>query len=197
MTRRRFTALPEGDDLPDRQTHRHRGHDYTLPGLYFVTIFLEGRRALLGRISSGEMQLSGAGRMVETAWTDMQASCPWVRSHESIVMPDHFHGVVRIMEDQPCTARAMSGDHKDRPYPSQRPRGTLPRSLGRAIQAFKSVTTCRYVQGVEESGWPRFETRFWHRNYHDSVIRTQEELDRVVAYIKNNPRRWDRSQSRS
>jgi hypothetical protein len=68
MTRRHFPPLPHGDDLPNRQTHRRRGHDYALPGTYFITIFLEGRSALLGRVSEGEMRLSGAGRMVFTAF---------------------------------------------------------------------------------------------------------------------------------
>jgi hypothetical protein len=105
------------------------------------------------------------------------------------------------------------GDHKDRPYsrrssdqiataaapqtskgePRVRPSGTESDSLGRIIQAFKSITTVEYIRGVERSGWPPFPGRLWHRNYHDRIIRSMPQLWRVAQYIADNPARWTNS----
>lgn len=31
----------------------------------------------------------------------------------------------------------------------------------------------------------------WQRNYYEHVIRDQEELDRIIRYIEQNPCRWE------
>ena len=38
--------------------------------------------------------------------------------------------------------------------------------------------------------WPPFNRRLWHRNYHDRIVRNDAELDRIRAYIANNPANW-------
>jgi REP element-mobilizing transposase RayT len=30
----------------------------------------------------------------------------------------------------------------------------------------------------------------WQRNYYEHIIRNQAEWDRIRAYIRDNPRRW-------
>jgi len=92
-------------------------------------------------------------------------------------------------------SRVVPGDHvvhcthgrDDRPY--VRPSGTQFGSLGRIVQAFKSVTTVQYVRGVRESGWPPFKKRFWERNYWERVLRDNAELEVKRAYIALNPAR--------
>lgn len=56
---------------------------------------------------------------------------------------------------RPSGGANVAGDHKDRPY------GTHANSLGRIIQAFKSITTHQYVVGVKNNGWLSFPGRFW------------------------------------
>lgn len=82
----------------------------------------------------------------------------------------------------------MAGEHEVRPY--DRPRGTLPGTLGRIIQAFKSITTHEYTLGVKRHGWTPFPGKLWQRNYYEHVIRSELELDKVRAYIADNPARW-------
>jgi len=55
------------------------------------------------------------------------------------------------------------------------------------IQRFKTLTTKRYVDGVANNRWPRFNRRLWQRNYYERIIRNQFELDRVRKYIIENP----------
>ena len=98
------------------------------------------------------------------------------------------------------------GDHKDRPnegpndhpndHPNadgpkrRRPFGTIPGTLGRVVQAFKSRTTHEYVMGVRNHAWPPFPGRLWQRNYYEHIIRNESDLNRIRDYIETNPLRW-------
>ena len=52
------------------------------------------------------------------------------------------------------------------------------------------MTTNEYIRGVKQLGWPPFPGRVWQRNYYEHVIRGQEALERIRAYIQGNPQRW-------
>lgn len=85
------------------------------------------------------------------------------------------------------------GEHKVRPYrgrPDEHPRGTAPGSVGRAVQAFKSITTHAYIAGVKGQEWTPFPGRLWHRNYYERIIRDDRELDRIRQYVADNPAAW-------
>ena len=82
----------------------------------------------------------------------------------------------------------VGDEHKVRPYGA---RGTKKGTIGRIIQAFKSITTVEYIKGVEYKNWPSFEKKLWQRNYYDRIIRSDEELCRIREYILNNPLKWE------
>ena len=63
-------------------------------------------------------------------------------------------------------------------------------SLGDIVGAFKSITTRRYIDGVDYRGWIPFPKRLWQRNYWERVIRNKKEGDRIRRYIEENPARW-------
>ena len=81
------------------------------------------------------------------------------------------------------------GDHKDRPY-----RGTETNSLGRIIQAFKSITTNEYILGVEKYDWKPFNGRLWQRNYYEHIIRDENDLNEIREYIVYDPLNWDKDE---
>jgi putative transposase len=62
--------------------------------------------------------------------------------------------------------------------------------LGDIIGAFKSITTVVYIEGVKNSGWPRFDRKLWHRNFHDHIIRSEDAFMKISEYIRTNPARW-------
>jgi putative transposase len=59
------------------------------------------------------------------------------------------------------------------------------------VHRFKTLTTKRYVDGVKQFGWSRFESRLWQRNYFEHVIRNEDSLNRIREYILDNPTRWE------
>ena len=93
-------------------------------------------------------------------------------------MPNHIHGIVWIKQvnDYPMP---LSGDIHS--YPN----GYLqkPGSLGSFIAGFKSRVS---VVARRESN----VLKVWQRNYYDHIIRNDTEYDRIMAYIQDNPRRW-------
>lgn len=54
--------------LPNRQSIRMKGWDYTGPGRYFVTLNTQGGKPLFGTIVNGRMVFNEAGRIAEEEW---------------------------------------------------------------------------------------------------------------------------------
>ncbi|GAB2993180.1 hypothetical protein GCM10010960_07730 [Arenimonas maotaiensis] len=82
-------------DLHHRRSIRLKGHDYG-QGTYFITVCTHRRAPVFGHIAAGQMQLSDAGRMVQSVWEQMDAFYPNIRTDAFIVMPDHIHGILHV-----------------------------------------------------------------------------------------------------
>ncbi len=165
-------------DKHHRRSTRLKTYNYAWPGTYFVTIVVRGRGCLLG--DEQTQQQNDAGRIVEEQWLDLPRRFPYCDLGESIVMPNHFHGMLVFHDDS----------YQDEPSFRGQPKGTLENSLGRVMQAFKSITTDDYIKGVHERDWPRFEKKVWLRGYWDRIIRDEAEWTRANNYIWNNPAQW-------
>jgi putative transposase len=126
------------------------------------------------------LELSDAGRMVEKQWLDLPVRFPFCELGDWVVMPNHFHGVL-VFHD---------ASHEEELEPATLG-GTTEGSLGRVMQAFKSITTDRYIKGVHEKSWPPFEKKLWLRGYWDRIIRNEVEWTRANDYIFNNPAQWE------
>ncbi|WP_371821116.1 transposase [Chloracidobacterium sp. D] len=57
--------------------------------------------------------------------------------------------------------------------------------LGRLIGAFKTVSTKRINEHRGTAG-----AIIWQRNYYEHIIRHAESLNRIRAYILDNPLQW-------
>ncbi len=189
-----FTFMRYNPDIHHRRSIRLQGYDYSSAGLYFVTICTKDRECLFGNIENGKMGLNEAGEMLQMVWYDLPTRFGnmAINKNEFIVMPNHIHGLITLScRGEACLRPQTSvnqGDHKDRPY------GTLPHSLGRILQAFKSITTHKYIQGVRHSFWPSFPRKLWQRNYWEHIIRDQSQLATIREYIENNPVLWESDQ---
>jgi REP element-mobilizing transposase RayT len=161
--------------LPARRSPRLRGYDYTRSGFYFVTVATHDRRCLFGEIISAEMRANDAGRMIAGAWTEIPGHYPGVSVDTFVLMPDHVHGIVQLFESSD-SAHALS--------------------LSDVMHRFKTLTTTRYIDGVNALGWPAFQKHLWARSYYEHVVRNEASLARIRAYIVENPVRWHERLSR-
>jgi len=73
------------------------------------------------------------------------------------------------------------------------PTGIVPtgKKLGDMVGAFESITTVKYINGVKTKNWKRFDGKLWQRNYWEHIIRNEQSLNTISAYIINNPKNWD------
>lgn len=83
-------------DIHHRRSIRLKGHDYGQPDTYFITVCTHHRAPVFGHITAGKMQLSEAGRMVQSVWEQMDAHYPNILTDAFIVMPDHIHGILHV-----------------------------------------------------------------------------------------------------
>ena len=206
----------------NRHSIRTKGHDYSKPGFYFITICIKNRRFLLG--NKYNCKLNPAGEMVSAEWLELTNRFKNIRLHEFVVMPNHFHALLEIV---PATSGATlvvapKSNTNDVVAPKSNTEnmgvknggattngvttnrattngattnGATTRvapgvTVGLIIDAFKSITTVKYIHGVKTLGWPQFQNKFWQRNYHDRIIFQYTGIERVIAYIKNNVVNW-------
>lgn len=176
-----------------RRPIRLKGYDYTQPGAYFVTICTHNRDCLFGEIVEGAMRLNHVGEMVQTVWNELPQHYPGVNVNAFVVMPNHIHGIIVLMDDHvvgatPCGC-PVPGQAQGVPGQAPGPAPTL--SLPDVVHRFKSLTTARFRHGVVQNNWHPFHGRLWQRNYYEHVIRNESELNRIREYIVANPGRWD------
>jgi putative transposase len=84
-------------DLPNRQSIRKKGWDYTAAGCYFVTCNTHQNRPLFGIVVNGQMVLNEAGRIAAEEWHKSAQIRDEIELDEFVIMPNHVHGVVRIV----------------------------------------------------------------------------------------------------
>jgi REP element-mobilizing transposase RayT len=70
--------------------------DYTEAGWYFITAGTDFHRPLFGRVERGRLELNEWGRIALSAWRGLGAHYGTVEAHECVVMPNHFHGIIRL-----------------------------------------------------------------------------------------------------
>jgi REP-associated tyrosine transposase len=84
-------------DIHHRRSIRLKGYDYSQAGLYFITICTQNRLCLFGEIENGGMQINDAGIMIEHQWQELIYRFDNIKLHEFIVMPNHFHGIIKFV----------------------------------------------------------------------------------------------------
>lgn len=108
---------------PHRKSIRLKGYDYATPGFYFITICTHRRAHLFGEIVDGAMRLSVLGQMVAACYQALPEKYAAVRVWDSVVMPNHFHCLLEIVDVSPEVSK-------------------LPK-VGQVVGYFKYMTTRR------------------------------------------------------
>ncbi|MEN6404519.1 MAG: transposase, partial [Armatimonadia bacterium] len=180
--------------LPRRKNIRLNGYDYACEGAYFITIVTKERQVLFGDVVDGEIMLNDYGRIVAEEWERSGVVRAEIELDEYVVMPNHFHAIVNIFQDDRSLCRG------DRPIDQINPTvvgayGHTPllqnqfkspsRTLGSLVRGFKSAVTTRINAMRGTPGVP-----VWQRNYHDHIIRSDREYEDVAGYIASNPANW-------
>lgn len=166
--------------------------DYATAALYFITICSRNRFEYFGNVLNGRMELNELGKIAAAEWLKTFDLRPDMNLYqgEFVVMPNHFHAIIGIGENEyntqsrrdamhcvSTTTATITDNHKP-----QNLFGPQSKNLASIVRGFKSSVTisARKIN----SGFA------WQSRYHDHIIRNDESFQKIANYIINNPVKW-------
>ena len=157
------------------ESTRLQNWDYAQSAAYFVTICTANREHFFGRVQNGEMVYSDIGAIVAQEWIKTPEIRPDMNLElgEFVVMPNHFHGVIFIGNNE-------FNDNGNDNYKNEF--GPQSKNLSSIIRGLKSAVTIQAKKINPDFGW---QARF-----HDNIIRNPKSYNTVSNYIIDNPKKW-------
>jgi len=162
-------------NLPKRKHPRLKKYDYSQTGCYFITICIKNRLHLLGEIPDNVSALpnvweenpsliilSDIGRTVQTYITSINETYPAVSVDHSVIMPNHIHLLISIIEHENNDVEMLS------------PRPTL----NTILRSFKTMITKQIGYSI------------WQESFYDRIIRDDKGYLEVFNYIDKNQLKW-------
>ena len=139
-------------------------------GWFFVTSQVAHNKSMFGAIVGDKVVLNELGRKVWEYWQGLPEKYPELEIFESVLMPNHFHALIRIHY------RATNREHH----------------LGFLMSRFKGGSG--YIYGkmrrsglVEDIG-----DHLWQFDYWDDLVTSGGEFSAQARYIRENPANWSR-----
>jgi putative transposase len=182
---------PNYRQLPKRRSIRYEGYDYSSEGMYFVTLVTHHHEHLFGNIENGVMKLNEYGVIVKEEWfksAKIRKEIELERD-EFVIMPNHIHGIVQIIETGSIIKNLTRVDELVRAYGhTPVPINNLKspsKTLGSLIRSFKGSVTTRINTIRNKRGQP-----IWLRNYYEHIIESEQEYFSIANYIHDNPMNW-------
>ena len=150
-------------DVHHRHSIRLRDYDYASDGAYFVTLCTVDRGCYFAEYPRLHEILVNEWNYLPSRFTGMDLD-------EYVVMPNHLHGIIVMRRDTP-------GENPEI-------------SLGTVVGAFKSRCVTAWLKVIAAENI-NAAGKFWQRNYHEHIIRNEDELNRIRQYIVDNPIKWE------
>jgi len=160
------------------------------------------------------MHLSPVGELIQAAWEEIPLFYPGFEIGPFQVMPNHLHGVIRIVGEPFVNSLAQGRGQGPAPTEGDacsqgqgrgqgpaitegdacslgqgRGQGPAP-TVGNIAGRFKSLTAKR----LRDDAVLRFqliEGKLWQRSFFEHIIRSEDEYYQVRKYIIENPMYWD------
>lgn len=189
-------------------------HDYYDRGIYMITMAIEGRRPLLGTLRyepAPHVDLSAFGERVKQCWLDIPRYYPVVEPMKLCIMPDHIHGVLFVHERMEMHLGKVIEGFKTGTRKAARELGLLPAPLGLLPAPLAQATgqsTEQSAGQTAEQGTAHVVVPFtapvaqsrhtaaarahgllWEAGYNDRLLVHKGQLQRMLAYLDDNPRR--------
>jgi len=174
------------DETPHRKNMRLQGYDYSQNGAYFITICVDGKQKILGRVVGDaahgvlDMQLSDVGEMVKRYIQNIPQHNGVILDN-FVIMPNHIHLLIRIEGMSKATKNAgvpRAAENDGTPRAASPTTAAMTASIPRVINALKGLTSKKYGKSI------------WQRSYHDRIIRNEAEYLKIWRYIDENPQKW-------
>jgi putative transposase len=181
-----------------RRSIRLKEYDYAQAGGYYITIVAWHRECLFGEIVNGEMILNNRGEIANTCWREIANHFQNVELGTFIVMPNHVHGIIFIVERRGTVSvprdnneNKISSNDKfiGKTWGGETPPLRRP-TLGQIMAYFKYQSTKR----MNLLSNTDVITKLWQRNYYEHIIRDEQDLQNKTEYIQANPLLWEQDE---
>ena len=196
--------------LPNRHTPRAKWHNYN-GAEYFVTICTTNRAHYFSTVHDGQTQLTAAGECLRTQIENVQNHYPYAEIPLYVIMPNHVHLIVvidgdktpydRTRRDAACPVRNNADAAHDadaardgnadaaRDVPTNGKNVLMQNVANR--QGWLSVCVGGIKSAVTRFARENGITFGWQSRYHDRIVRSQNEMNRIAEYIEQNPAKWE------
>ena len=160
-------------------------------GMYFITVCTLDKKHYFGTIQNEEMQLSAIGKILEFELNNVHEHYPYIEMLQSVVMPNHFHALVNIVDSEYQTTDIIDASHqKD----TARRVPTVGKRIEKGIDCDRLPLLSTFIGGLK-SAVTRQARQYnpdfaWQPRYHDHAIRNVKDLNNISEYIENNILRW-------
>lgn len=173
---------------PQRQSIRFCGYDYSQEGLYFVTICVKDKACLFGNVVDDEMVLNDVGRIACEEWKNTEILRKNIRLAEFIIMPNHVHGIIEIMDvGANCICPQITMSECNSPLQTENKFWSPSQTLGAIVRGYKSAVTKQINKLYKAQNMV-----IWQRNYYEHIIRNDDSYQKITEYIYKNPENWQR-----
>ncbi len=172
---------------------RDDGHDYTERRMYMITIEVEGRRPLFGRLKGNplaqdgsgdepDIELTALGKAVRDEWLGIPRYFPQIEVMAVQIMPDHLHGILFVKERLPVHLGQVISGFKAGCRKAQRAL-----AAGKAAAGEAAAEPLRTEKGAAAA--PLQLPTLFAKGYNDLILRSYDELPAWCNYLRDNPRR--------
>lgn len=135
------------------------------------------------------MQLNPFGRVIEKEWERLSQRFKNIKLDEFVVMPNHVHGIIVIIDRDNAGHSGEDVGHSDEAAVPLREMERFGKpvkgSIPTVVRSYKSATTLRINLMRQSKG-----AQVWQRNYFEHVIRDEGEWGDIREYIRQNPDNW-------
>ena len=205
--------------MPPSHRPHCNGHDYYERGIYLITIVVANRDHLLGELNMNlanpGVNLSPLGKAVMEIWEKtpafQQKRGRNISVLAAVAMPDHFHGVLFVKERMDvsvgqvicgfktaCTQRWRALLGASQPSTAENTDKDAPPALNPSVspsQPYVAATPpdphrmSRAQRARFYTSNPRTKRPLFDDNYDDSFLWRKGQLQAMIAYVNDNPRR--------
>lgn len=157
--------MKEENHFPKRKRIRIENYDYSIPGMYYITICTVNREKIFWDRESAEsvspqaVPLSIAGKIAQEAVRQISEHYINVFVDKYCIMPDHIHLIVSISAD--ANGRMVSAPTVSTVVGSMK--RWVSRQIGRAV---------------------------WQKSFYEHSIRNKQDYIEIWNYIDNNPLKY-------
>ena len=181
-------------------------HDYTQRGIYMITMATEGRLPLFGTLKGNPLSTSGdnkpqvilsvLGERLKDCWKDIPAHYPEVSVIKLCIMPDHIHGVLFVKEKMPHHLGTIINGFKAGTRKAARELGVITATMSPSTEPApvkyseaspQSKSPVKYIEASPQSKKP--QGVLWEPGYNDRILLQEGQLQRMLNYLDDNPRR--------